>query len=177
MSFRNRRSLRLRPVNSIKHVVDVNGGITGGTPSTIDVINTVNTPVLGTSNEVEFPSSVHAIFLRVEVIQKVAAGGVDNIYMIVYKNPGGNITAPAVDAVGINDNKKRVIHQEMLMTGTVLTAASAIPKTLFKGVIMIPRGLKRNGANDKLQVVIGHRAAEVTQQSNFCLQCIYKEYR
>ena len=32
--------------------------------------------------------------------------------MIVYKNPGGNLTAPAPNTIGSNDNKRFVIHQE-----------------------------------------------------------------
>ncbi len=172
------RGLALRPVRSLKHVIDTNGGITGGTPSTNDVIQAVDDPaaITGTPQQVHIGSTVHGIFLNVQVIQKVAAGGVDNIYMIVFKNPGNNLTAPNVDAVGNSDDRKHVIHQEMIMTGTVLTAAAAIPKTLFKGVIQIPRGMKRFGVQDRIQVVIGHRNGEATQQSNFCLQCIYKEF-
>jgi len=178
MSFRNRRAARLRPVHSIKHVVDTNGGVTGAGLSVTDVINTVANPdALLTPNACAFGSTVHAIFLNVQVIQVVAAGGVDNIYMYVYKNPGSDVGGPNPDQVGQSDRRKRVIHQEMIMTGSVLTAASAIPKVLFKGVVLIPRGLKRNGLGDKLQVVIGHRTGEATQQSNFCLQCIYKEFQ
>lgn len=174
---RYNRGMALRPVNSLKHVVDTNGGITGGTPSTTNVINAVANPATTTPNDCTIGSTVSSIFLNVQVIQKVAAGGVDNIYMIVYKNPGGDVTGPAVDNVGGGDDRKRVIHQEMIMTGNVLTAAAAIPKTLFKGVIRIPRAIRRNGVSDQLQVIIGHRAGEASQQSNFCLQCIYKEYR
>ncbi len=176
MSFR-RRALRVRPVQSLKHVIDTNGGVSGGGQSVNDVANTVSNPVDTTPNAVQVGSTINAIFLRVEVIQKVAAGGVDNIYMYVYKNPSGNLATPAVDGVGATDKRRFVLHQEMVMTGTVLTAASAIPKTLFKGVVLLPRNLRRMGVDDKLQVVIGHRSGEVTQQSNFCLQCIYKEFR
>ncbi len=175
MSFR-RRSLRLRPVQSLKHIVDTNGGVSGGAQSVNDVVVAVQNPAPTALNQVNIGATVNAIFLRVEVIQEVAAGGIDNIYMYVYKNPGGNLATPAVDSVGTTDKRKFVLHQEMMMTGTALTAASAIPRTLFKGVVMIPRGYKRFGVEDKLQVVIGHRAGEATQVSNFCLQCIYKEY-
>ncbi len=168
---------RLRPVRSIKHVVDTNGGITGATPSTTDVILASDTPSLSSVNLIETAATVHAIFLNVQVIQVVAAGGVDNIYMIVYKNPAGNLVAPAVDLVGGSDRKRFVIHQEMLMTGNVNTGSASIPRTLFKGVINIPSRLKRFGYQDELQVIIGHRTGEATQVSNFCLQCIYKEFR
>ncbi len=171
------RGMGMRPVVSLKHVIDTNGGITGASPSTTDVINTVEGAAdTGSPNANMVGSRVGSIFLNVQVIQKIVAGGVDNIYMYVYKNPGGDVTGPPVDNVGSSDDRKRVIHQEMVMTGNG-TSDVAIPKTLFKGVILIPRGLRRNGDSDRLQVVIGHRTGEVTQQSNFCLQCIYKEYR
>jgi len=170
-------NLGLRPVNSLKHIVDTNGAIVGASPSTTDVITTVDSPSsTSATNQVHNGSTVHAIFLNVQVIQEVPAGGIDNIYLLVYKNPGGDLVGPPVDGVGKSDDRKRVIHQEMIMTGTVLTAASAIPRTLFKGVVGIPRGLKRNGVQDKLQVIIGHRSGEATQSTNFCLQAIYKEF-
>jgi len=175
MSFRRRRMMS--PIRSIKHVVDTNGAITGAGASTTSVIDTVDDPTRAISNNVANGSRVNAIFLRVEVIQVIAAGGIDNIYLQVFKNPGNGLVAPAVDQVGTNDNRKWVIHQEMMMTGTVLTATDAIPRTLFKGVILIPKPYRRNGIDDRLDVIIGHRTGEVTQKTNFCLQAIYKEFR
>lgn len=166
----------LRPVQSVKHIVDTNGGITGGTPSVTDVIVTRDTPAAATTNECAVGSTVHAIFLNVQVVPIIAAGGVNNIYMIVYKNPGSSIPAPNVDSVGTSDDRRRVLHQEMLMLGNG-NIDTNISRTLFKGVVRLPRSIKRNGILDKLQVVVGHRAAEQTQSSDFCLECIYKEFR
>ncbi len=175
MSMR-RRNLRLRPVMSLKHVVDTNGAISMGAPSITDVITTVNNPSASTSNQCALGSTVNAIYLRVEVIGKDSAGGIDNVYMIVYKNRSGDLIPPPVDAVGVSDERRNVIHQEMLMLDFKGTTAG-FPRTLFKGVILIPRGIRRNAVEDKLQVVIGHRPAETTQLTEFCLQCIYKEFR
>ncbi len=177
MSFRRRQSLRLRPVNSIKHIVDSNGGVTGAGQSVTDVVQAQPVITETLSNRVLTGSLVYAIYLRVEVIQEVAAAGIDNIYMYVFKNPSGNLATPAVDGIGVTDKRRFVLHQEMVMTGNVLSAAQAIPRILFKGVITLPRNLRRFGVDDKLQVVIGHRTGEATQVSNFCLQCIYKEFR
>ncbi len=180
MPFRNQRlgrALALRPVNSIKHVVDTNGAISAAAVSTNDVMIAVDSPAyLANPNQIHQGATMKWIFLNVQIIQVVAAGGVDNIYLGVYKNVGNN-TALAVnlDAVGTSDRKRFVIHQEMVMTGNVLTAAAAVPKTLFKGVIRIPKALQRFGLEDRLQVLISHRTGEATQQTNFCLQCIYKE--
>lgn len=172
------RRARLVPVKSIKHVVDTNGIILAAVASVTDVIKAVDNPgYTAANNEINNGNVIHGIFLNVQVIQKVAAGGIDNIYLIVFKNPGVNLIVPPVDAIGTNDNRRYVLHQEMVMTGSTGTVASAIPKTLFKGVIAIPKAHKRFGINDRLQVVIGHRTGEATQQTGFCVQCIYKEFK
>jgi len=177
MSFRRRRMQS--PVRSIKHVVDTNGAITGAAPSITDVINTVDDPARGVSNNVANGSRVNAIFIRVEVVSIIGAGGIDNIYLLVFKNPGNGLVPPQVDQVGTSDNRRWVFHQEMLMTGQPggNPGSANIPRTLFKGVVMLPRSYRRNGIDDKVQVVLGHRLGEVTQKTNFCVQAIYKEFR
>jgi len=177
MPRRMGRALALRPITSIKHVVDTNGGITGAIQSITDVMRAIDNPdYLTNPNDINTGAVMKWIFLNVQIIQKVAAGGVDNIYLAVYKNVGNNTALLANgDAIGASDRKRFVIHQEMVMTGNVLTAAAAVPKTLFKGVLRIPKSLQRFGLEDRLQVIISHRTGEASQQSNFCLQCIYKE--
>ncbi len=136
-----------------------------------------DSPATDTTNQVLTGSTVFGIFLNVQVVARVGAGGVDNIYMIVYKNPSANLNIPSVDNIGASDKKRYVIHQEMVMTQAGITDNSLIPKTLFKGFIKFPFKMKRNGIDDKWQVVIGHRTGEATQVSNFCLQAIFKEFR
>lgn len=177
MSMR-RRALRLRPVNSLKHIVETNGIVSGASASTTDVINTKTDPdtAVGT-NQVNVGSTVHAIYLRVEVVGATSAGGVDNIYMGVFKNPGALLSAPPMDNVGATDRRKFMIHQEMIMlTPRNLSTEPGFPRTMFKGVIVIPKGYKRNGIEDKLQVILQHRSGESTQATNFCIECIYKEF-
>jgi len=166
----------LRPVNRLKHVIDTNGAISMGGQSVTDVISSVESPSVTVSNQCVTASIVNSIYLRVEVIGKDSAGGVDNIYMYVYKNPSNELPQPPVDAIGVSNKRKFVIHQEMMMLDFKGTT-SGFPRTLFKGVIKIPKQYQRNGVNDRLQVVLGHRPAETTQLTEFCLQCIYQEYR
>ncbi len=172
-------NLRLRPVQSLKHIVETNGSITGAGASITDVINTIRNPDEAQSNQVEIGSTVSAIYLRVEVVSIIGAGGVDNIYMGVFKNPGNLLTQPSMDNVGVTDRRKYMIHQEMTMTGQTggNPGSSNIPRTMFKGVIRIPKGYKRNGVEDRLQIILQHRTGEVTQKTNFCIECIYKEFR
>ncbi len=145
----------------------------------IDVINTVESPTSSIANNVGNGSTVHAIFLNLQVVLDIpGSGGINNIYMLVYKNPGNNVSNPAPDNVGVTDKRRFVLHQEMSMLGNGnVSPAEVNPKTLFKGVVMLPRTFKRNGIDDKLQVVIGHRTGETTQNTDWCLQCIYKEFR
>ncbi len=166
-----------QPIKTIKHVVDTNGGVTAALASITDLIDTVDNPARTSPNNVGNGSRVNAVYLNVQVIQNTPAGGIDNIYLGVFKNPGANLTPPALDQVGTSDNRKWMIHQEMVMTGNFTTVASAIPKTLFKGVIMIPRPYRRFGIDDKLVCILQHRTGEATQDTNFCLQCVYKEWR
>ncbi len=163
------RFSRLRPVQSIKHVVDQQGGLVAGTKSQNILIEAEDAPTLADVNSVENGSTVSSIFLNLQVAATGTAA-LANVYMYVFKNPGNNITMPDPNVVGASETKKQIIHQEMIMTEKNTTA---IPRTLFKGVIRIPRNYKRFGYKDTLQLVL--LAPGVT--FDFCFQCIYKEFR
>ncbi len=164
-----RMSMSLRPVHRIKHVVDTQGGLSLGATVNIDLIDTKDAPVLANTDEVETGSKVNGIFLSVEV-NATSSAALPNVYMIVYKNPGGNLATPLPNTIGSNDNKRFVIHQEMVM---LQGQTGSNPRTLFKGVIVIPRGYKRNGPNDRLILVLQSPGVNI----QFCVQCHYKEFR
>ncbi len=164
------RFTRLRPVNSLKHIVDKQGGLTVGTQVNDFLINTRDAPVT-TANpqEIHIGSTVSSIFLNVQVAASSTAA-LANVYLIIMKNPGNSLAVPAANAVGISDERKHVIHQEMIMTEKNSTA---IPRTLFKGVIKLPPRLRRFGIDDTL--IFGLLSPGVTM--DYCVQCIYKEFR
>ncbi len=166
------RAIALRPVQRLKHVTDQQNTLAKATDLPLSVIIAKDAPVLATEEEVQTGSTVHGIFLRAIVASNEAlvSGAVPNVYMIVFKNPGNNLTLPASNAVGADDNKRYVIHQEMVM---IENRISGIPTTIFNGVIKIPKGYKRFGPNDRLQVQFLSPAINIT----VCLQCIYKEFR
>ncbi len=168
MVFR-RRNLSLRPVHRIKHVVDQQSGTTAGTQLDASLITSVDAPVLTNTDQVETGSTVNGIYLKVE-INATSSAALANCYLSIFKNPGGNLTIPAANTVGTNDNKKYVIHQEMVM---LQQQTNSNPRTLFNGVIAIPRGYRRFAINDTLVISILAPGVNL----NICFQCHYKEFR
>ncbi len=160
----------LRPVNRIKHVIDTQSAVAAGAQAFVTLINTVDAPVLANTADCETSSIVNGIYLKVEVTNVGTTGVLANVYMIVIKNPGGNLTFPLGNVIGSSDNKKYVFHQEMIMLQQI---HDSNPRTLFNGVIAIPKGYRRNGPND--QILVGITAPGT--DTNFCVQCHYKEFR
>ncbi len=170
MSFRrNRQAMAIRPVHRIKHVIDGQFGIVAGTVLNVNLAFSVDAPVLANNTEVETGSKVNGIYLKVEVYARTA-GALANAYMYVWKNPGDNLVAPGPNVVGSNDNKRFVIHQSMVMLQRVINGN---PRTLFDGVIVLPRGYRRMGPGDTLQLKILAPGVDL----DACVQCHYKEFR
>ncbi len=168
------RGMGLRPVQRVKHVVDSQFGLVAGTQADVNVIVTVDAPTLASSQNVAHGSTVHSIYLKVEAAS-TSGTALHNIYLIVFKNPGNNLTVPEGNVIGVNDNKKYVIHQEMLMLQNFEAATDPNPRVIFQGVVRIPRGYKRNGAQDELTVSLFTPTGG--GNASVCLQCIYQEFR
>jgi len=164
------RALALRPVNRIKHVTDFQFATALGVSQVITLVTANDSPVLANTNEVETGSVVKSIFLSVEVVNTGVTGVLANAYFMIYKNPGGNLTFPNPNVIGSSDNKKYVFHQEMLMLQMV---DNSNPRTLFKGVIRIPRHLQRMAPNDLIRIEIFSPGVELSG----CIQSHYKELR
>ncbi len=169
MVFRRRSGSNIRPVHRIKHVVDAQFSVSAGAQSNGTIIESIDAPVLANVQEVETGCTVNGLFVTVEVYATTAAA-LANCYFIIGKNPGGNITNPLVNTVGSNDNKRFVFHQEMVM---LEQKVNGNPRTLFKGVIAIPRVYRRMAINDKVYIAIGSPGVNIFG----CFQVHYKEFR
>ncbi len=163
------RFSNLRPINRIKHVTDFQGGVAAGANQLVVLILAADNPVLANTNEVVTGSKVNGIYLKVEVVATSAAA-LPNAYLTIMKNPGGNLVRPAANAVGASDNKKYIIHQEMIM---LQKQTGSNPRTLFNGVIKIPRHYQRFGPNDQLLLTVLTPGVTL----DLCVQCHYKEFR
>ncbi len=172
MVFRRfQRGSSLRPVHRIKHVIDGQGGITSGAGTNLTLILSKDAPVLANTNEVETGSKINGIYLKIEAVRTSATSDVlGNVYLAVFKNPGGNIANPTINSVGTSDDKRYVIHQEMVM---LTQTANSNPRIVFNGVIAIPRGYRRFGPNDSLIARLLTPGVDI----NYCFQCHYKEFR
>ncbi len=159
----------LRPVNRIKHVVNFQGGVAAGVIQNVILAEAKDNPVIANTAEVVTGSKVNGIYLKVEVNADIVTG-LPNVYLLVAKNPGNQATIPNPNAVGSSVNKKLVIHQEMVMLQSV---DNSNPRTLFNGVIAIPRGYRRFGPDDNLLL----RVLSAATTLNLCVQCHYKEFR
>ncbi len=167
--FNNRNAFRMRPVNRIKHVFDKQSAVTAGTTENTALADATDTPTLAATASIETGATINAIYLKVECNATTSAA-LANIYMFVAKSPGNNITLPAPNVVGASDNKRFVIHQEMAM---FQQQDGSNPRTLFNGVIAIPKGYRRFGPDDAL--IFSILAPGVNIQ--YCIQCHYKEFR
>ncbi len=164
------KGLGLRPVNRIKHVTDSQFAVALGVVQDHIFINSVDAPTLVATTQVETGSTCKGAFITVEVVNTGATRVLANAYMMVFKNPGNNLTFPNPNVVGSNDNKKYVVHQEMIM---LQMQDNSNPRTLFKGVIRFPRHLQRNGPQDTWVIRVFSPGVELSG----CIQTHYKEFR
>ncbi len=159
----------LHPVNTKKHVIDSQGGLVIDTPATVTIADAVDAPTLASPPQVIVGSYVRSFFMNVQVATTSTAA-LANVYLIVYKNPSNALTLPNGNVVGSSDVKKIIFHQEMIMAEKNTTA---IPRTLFKGVLRVPRHMQRMGQDDRIEIQL--YAPGTTW--DFCVQAIYKEIR
>ncbi len=170
---RFRRTMALRPINRIKHVRDEAATVAAAATGIFPIATASDTPTLAGTNVVETGSKINGFYIRFEVASNndFSDGAIPNFYFMLSKNPGGNVTMPAPNVVGANDNKRFVVHQEMSMIENKGKGSNA--RTIFNGVVVVPKGMRRMAPNDTWVINTLCPALATAQ----CLQCHYKEFR
>ncbi len=161
----------MRPIKSIKHIIDSQGGTVGGSKTELVLVAGTDDIVVSGSG-VTIDSKVNSIFLNIQAYV-LSGSGLNNFYMMIYKNPNNNIPAasiPDANAVGADKFRRQVFHQEMVMLGG---AQTDIPVVVFKGVLRIPRVYNTIRQNDQIAIQL---FSPTGVDANFCVQCIYKSY-
>ncbi len=157
----------LRPVNSVKNIVDSTLLTVGAAVvSTVELASAVN-DYAGGVIDVPIGAKISSIYLFVQIQQQAVNSNVD---WYIFKNPGNQIAAPAVPgATGGNTMRKFILHEEKGIPGPVNNGS---PPLTFKGVIKIPRIYQRWGEADRLTLRLRGAAAY-----DACVKCIYKFYQ
>ncbi len=162
------RGLALRPINSVKNIIDGTFlGVAAATVTNVLIGNGVNN-YAGAVDEIPIGAKVSSVYLFVQIIS--GDSGVANADWYIWKGPLSlNAAMPVPGATGGDANRKYILHEEKGIPGNALDGA--YPLT-FKGVIKIPRGRQRFGEADRIQIKM--RSADVY---NACVKCIYKFYQ
>ncbi len=174
-----RRGLGLRPINSVKHIVETSTVVAATTNTAVlDITDGVDTYLLSDDNGCPTGSKVSSFFLSVYVI---AEGGevateVPLVDWYIIHNAGTTWTAfsatqfPTPGATGIHKNKRHIFHTEKGLAGGGDVSLAGLPM-IFKGVIRIPKGMQRVGEDDKISLMM-----RTNFNSKVCIQAIYKHY-
>ncbi len=160
------RGLGLRPINSVKNIVDGTFlGVTGATNTEVQVAATVNDYTGANVKDVPIGAKVSSLYFFIQVI---SATGTANADFYIMKRPTG-VGTPNPGATGGDNSRKFILHEEKGIPGNA--ADGAYPLT-FKGVIRIPKGRQRMAEGDQILVML--RSADTY---NACVKCIYKFYQ
>ncbi len=171
MPFR-RGSYAKRPINSIKHVVDVEGGLVAATDSTSTFVNAVDGPQTPFDPvDVPFGGYVRSFYLSIFIIGATGApiDGSINWYIAKQRSGQGAADFPTPSATGTSEVRNQIIHEEKGLSGS----GDGTPM-VFKGVIVIPKSMQRIRAGDAMFLRLRING---TIDATFCIKIIYKEYR
>ncbi len=172
MVFRRRSSLG-NQVHSVKHVLDTNGVLAAGAKSIVpltDVVAVKSSPF--NPVEVDIGETINGIFLSVFALGATGTGQDGSINWYIAKARAGQdplADFPTPGATGTSQFRSQILHQEKGIAGS----ADGTPM-VFKGVIVLPKGMKRQRDGDELFVALFN--TDTTNNVNFCLQAIYKSF-
>ncbi len=179
MVFR-RRSNQLRPINSVKHIVEASTIIAAITDTVVlRLVAGVDTYSLADADGVPTGSRVNSFFLSTFAYTEggEVANEVPLVDWYIIHNPSNRFgttfdaaNLPTPGATGIHKNKRFIIHTEKGLSGGGDASLAGVPM-VFKGVIGIPKKMRRIGEDDEFLVC--YRANFATK---VCAQAIYKHY-
>ncbi len=164
------RGNALRPVNSIKHVLDSEGSLVAVTNSVTTIANAV--PNVDTTTfvpgDIRVGAKINGFFISVFVIGNTGAPVVGSVNWYIAKTHTGQLgQLPNAGNTGVSLIRNQIFHEEKGLVGSGDGTAMA-----FKGVIAIPRGMRRMREGDQFHIVI----RSIDGDAQFCVKAIYKSY-
>ncbi len=167
---RRRGALALRPINSIKHQVNIAVGTTG-TNQTQLVAKAVTSPSPTVDSDVPHGANIKAIYCTINGCGLGGTGVLNNMFVYLMKNPGNNLTAPGAASWGTSNEKKFIWKAWMFM---IMRNQDGNTPFHWEGWLQVPRRYQRMGTDDTILVGI-QNTASVT--GHFSAEFIYKDYR
>ncbi len=167
-----RRMSRLgNQIHSLKHIIDTEGALSGAAKSVTPLMNAVASPnATFDPLDVELGSTVNGFFLSVFVIGATGAGNIGSINWYIVKTRSGQFSSlPEPEATGTSPLRNQIFHQEKGLAGS----ADGTPMA-FKGVVVVPRGMRRTREGDNFYLVL--KGTDPTTDYNFCVKAIYKSF-
>ncbi len=166
-----RRGYARRPVNSIKHIIDSEGVLTGGLGSANTIATAV--PNVDTVNfnpgDIRVGGTINGFFLSIFIIGATGApvnGAFDWFLMKLHDQQ----TAPVPGNTGVSKLRNQIIHEEKGLVGS----GDGTPM-VFKGVIAVPKGMRRMREGDSWIITL-RNTQQGSDDGQFCLKAIYKSY-
>ncbi len=160
-------------IHSIKHVEDTEGELTGGNSVVIPL--TVVAPARDdpfVPGQIVVGETVNAFYITLFVIGATGAplNGAIDWYIGKLRSGQNNVTDfPTPNAVGPSSVRNQIFHQEKGLAGSGDGTAMA-----FKGVIVLPRGMRRQRSGDEIFIKL--RSGDIVNNATFCLQAIFKSF-
>ncbi len=162
------------PIDSVKHIIDSQGTLLE-TGVKVEIPIATAVPVRSdpfNPAEVTFGRTINAFFITSFILGATGGGiGPGNINWYIIKiHAGQESSTPDAQSVGVSSLRNQVIHQEKGLSGSQDGTPMA-----FKGVIVIPKGMRRMREGDEWRFVI-NLTASATADAVFCFRSIHKSF-
>ncbi len=157
-------------IHSFKHVIDTSGGLTS-TKSIVSLALGVEVKTVDSPNQVLVGETINGIYLSIFIIGSTGApleGPLDWYIAKARAGQNQNTSFPDPGNTGISDVRNQIIHEEKGLSGS----GDGTPM-VFKGVIAIPKGMRRMREGDEIIVQLKATGADAP---NFCVKAIYKSF-
>ncbi len=109
------------------------------------------------------------MFISVFVIGATGAPLNGPIDWYIAKEHAGQTNLPTPGQTGTSTVRNQIIHEEKGLAGSGDGTAMA-----FKGVVVIPRGMRRFREGDSWRLIL--RSEDATNDASFCVKAIYKSF-
>ncbi len=164
-----RRGRALQPINSVKHILDSEGVVQQVNSRTVIAVGVPNVDTaVFKPGDIRTGGKINGFFIIVTAIGTSSAAIDGNFNWYLAKFHDGQTVVPTPGQTGISKLRNQIIHEEK----GVVASGDGTPRD-FKGVIAIPKGMRRMREGDSWEIV---SLMTGTGDVNQCIKVIYKSY-